>query len=255
MTELGWHLMHRLADDRPFICSVTDIRRAARIVLERGRDYELLAFGLADNHLHTLVACERRRAGRFAQVVETALHKRLQLDAPFAPFFPEPVLRQAHLYNTFRYCIRQDEHHRLNRDPFREGTNLPELLGLRALDAWNVGLVRSHLPRISRVELLDLAPRLAALEAPVQEPRWSLLADAAAAAALVPDLDGRSVAHMQARRAAVHRAVQELPSTRVADLLDASRSTVKRMRRGPPEPAMLRAIELQLQVRSFVPAT
>ena len=250
MTELGWHLMHRLIDDRAFLPTPADLRLASRIVLERGLDYDLLSFGFADNHLHTLVTCDRRRAGRFAQVVETALHKRLQLQTPFAPFFPEAVRRQAHLVNTFRYCIRQDELHRVHRDPLHEGTILPSLLGLRALGSWATLRVRRHLPRIDRSDLLELAPALAALGRPEVSRDWDLLLDSAASAIAVPELTGRAPPVVQARRAAVHVASGAVGPGRIAGLLRTSRATVERMRASTPDPAVLRAVDLQLRVRS-----
>ncbi len=249
MTELGWHLMHRLVDDRVFASTPEELRLASRIVLERGRDYDLLSFGFADDHLHTLVVCDRRRAGRFAQVVETALHKRLRLPAPFAPFFPEPIRRQGHLQNTFGYCIRQDQLHRLDRDPFHDGTMLPSLLGLRVLGAWASGRVRRYLPRVDRPALLGLGPRLLGLDAD-PEPRWDFLREAAAAAAAVESLRGIPPAVVAARRAAVHAGHGPLGTGRLTTLLDIGRSTVCRMLRSPSDPALLCAVELQLRVRS-----
>ena len=250
MPELGWHLMHRLVDDRVFILSPGDLRLAARIVLERGQRYGLLAFGFADNHLHSLLVCDRRQAGRFAQVVETSLHKRLRLEVPFSPFFPEPVRRQGHLYNTFRYCIRQDTIHQLHRDPFRDGTNLPSLLGLRVVGAWNTSVVRAHLPRIGRPELLELAAGFDALDTPPAEPRWGLLADAATAAAMVPRLDARSLDAAHARRAAVHLAADRVRPRTLAEHIGASRTSVWRLRQQTTDPALVSAVDLQLRLRS-----
>ena len=253
MPELGWHLMHRLVDDRVLVPSTPALRLASRIVLERGRAFGLLSYGFADNHLHTLVLCDRRRAGRFAQVVETALHKRLRLDVPFGPFFPEAVRRQGHLYNTFRYCIRQDELHGVGLDPFGDGTALPSLLGLRVPGAWLIGLVRTHLPRITRADLLELTPAVGAARAPGVEPGWDLLADAAAAANALADLGGSFSPVREARRAAVHLASPRLRTGAIAERLATSRTTVKRLRRGAPDEALVRAVELQLQLRSVSP--
>jgi hypothetical protein len=248
---IGWHLtlrMHR-DHDRVIATTLAEIRIAAWLFLRLGRKADLLAFGVADTHMHAVVACDRARAGRFVHDLEVALRYRLRLPVPFAPARFTPIERQRHLHNALGYAFRQDDRHGLGRDPFREGTNLPDLLGARAFGAWTTAGLRALLPRIGRRDLLPHLPWAAALEQPTDPASLHLLREAAAAVALVPHLDGRRPLVVATRRAAVHLALRHLGPTRVARLLGISRATVHRLRAQRTDPALTRALELQLRMR------
>lgn len=101
-----------------------------------------------DNHLHAALATDRATAGAFALYVETTLRWQLRLGAPFERARIRPLGDQKHAYDTFHYVHRQDARHGLGLDAAREGTSLPDLLGLRALETSLAARVRSHLPRV-----------------------------------------------------------------------------------------------------------
>ena len=77
---LAYHVTMRLADDRVLAPSDLERRRAARVLLRIGRDFDLLAFRLADTHLHALVRCSAEASGRFCQRVACALLEGGRLD-------------------------------------------------------------------------------------------------------------------------------------------------------------------------------
>ena len=248
---IGWHLTLRLDrdHDRVIATTIAEVRVAARLFLRLGRRADLLAFGIADTHMHALLACDRARAGRFVHDLEVALRYHLRLRVPFAPARFTPVEQQRHLHNALGYVLRQDDHHGLGRDPFREGTNLPDLLGARACGAWTADGLHALLPRVGRRDLLPHLAWASALEQPASPEALGLLPEAGAAVALARDFVGRHPELVATRRAAVHLAVPRVGPTRTAALLGLSRATVYRVLAKEPDPALTRALELQLRMR------
>lgn len=174
------------------------------MLLSQGEERGLLAFGAADNHVHATLAAGRHSAGRFAHDVETALRWQLDLGARFERARIRPLHDQRHAYNAFHYVHRQDARHELHLDHAREGTSLPDLLGLRVLDTSLIARVRTHLPRVRREDLVGQFPSGAFDKKTSID--LGVLADAAAAALALPALRGRSAGVSRARRAAVHAA-------------------------------------------------
>lgn len=242
---IGFHVTMRLADDRPIATTMPDRRTLARVVLGQGSARGLLAFGAADNHLHAELATDRETAGAFCRYVGSALRGRLRLAVPFEPARIRPLEDQRHAYATFRYALRQDARHDLHLDPAREGTSLPDLLGLRVLDASLVGRVRRHLPRVQESELA------AALPPGLQQGDIDLafLADAAAAAFALADLRSRQLHAVHARRAAVH-AVGRLPVRSVADALCITPRAVHLLRLLPTDTRAVDAVRRQARLRA-----
>jgi hypothetical protein len=255
MDPLAWHLMLRLADDRVIAREASDLRLGARAVLAIGRTSGLLSFGFADTHLHVLLTCDRSTAGRFAQRLGISLRRRLTLGAPFVPTRFRPIEGQHHLRNAFIYVLRQDTRHEIGRDPFCDGTALPDLLGARWLDPTLSGRVRAWLPRLRRAQLLELMPLGEARAATDPVPPGPLLADAAAAAIGLPDLRGKRPDVVAARCAALHLARERLPAGEARALLGIGKATCTRLSRRPSDPGLSRAIRLQLELRAgHVPA-
>jgi hypothetical protein len=259
MGELAWHVTMRLSDDRVLAPTTAERRVVAGVLLRCGATAGLLAFGTADTHLHALVACPRRRAGRFARDVESAIRRRLRFDAPFQPARFTAVRDQSHLRRAFRYVLRQDARHDLGRDPLREGTNLPDLLGARLAGAHTVARVRALLPRVRRGELmalfahepgdLPLPPRAM----PTCPASLTDLREAAAAAGLLRSFDRTTAAALVVRRAAVEIARRAgLGTGPTATLLGVDRATVRRLADRPVDPAMVEAIRQQLELRDAV---
>lgn len=151
----------------------------AVVVLQALRPFELLAFRCADTHGHLELLGSERDAREAARRALIATNKALALPVGFVPTHAEAIRDQAHLANTFRYVLRQDEHHGFTHDRWLEASNLPDLIGLRTLGAWSVPHVRRALPRVDRAWLLECAG-LAGLDE--EELDFSRLAEAAAAA-------------------------------------------------------------------------
>ena len=245
---IGFHVTIRLEDDRPIATTPAALRVVARVVLEQGEERGLLAFGAADDHLHAALATDRASAGAFARYVESALVWRLRLAARFGRARIRPLQDQKHAYNTFHYAHRQDSRHELDLDRAREGTSLPDLLGLRVLDTSLIARVRAHLPRIRREDLVGQFPSGAFdMDAPID---LDVLADAAAAALALADLRGRSADALRARRAAVHAAGPNVPSRPLSECLGIGVRAVQSLRTQRSEPAVIRAVEQQALLRS-----
>lgn len=247
---LGFHVVMRLADDRPIATSRAARRVLARVVLGQGERCGLLAFGAADDHLHAELATDRASAGAFAHHVEVALGFRLALGARFERVRIRPLVDQRHAYNTFGYVSRQDSRHDVGLDPEREATAIHDLLGLRVLYPRIRARVRSHLPRIGRDDLLKHLPRGVFDEAiPIA---LDLLADAAAAAFALPDLLGRSLDAARARRAAIQSVPRDVPSEQLAGELGVGVRLVQAARAAPLDGDAVRAIQAQARLRAVM---
>jgi hypothetical protein len=247
---LAWHIIHALDDRRVLASSAERLRIVARTVLEAGAG-ALLCFRGSDNHLHSVLLADRAAAGVFGQFVANALHHRLGLLVPFEPTRFRPVHDQAHLTNAFGYVLGNAEHHGTVHDPFFEASNLPDLLGLRELGAVTRTCVRNTLPRVDRPRLLGL------LGVEALAPRFApehLVASACAAVAL-PSLQSRTAEAMAARIAAVHMAAAHVATRpvlarEVEALLGLSARTGARLRSNTPDPTLVAAIGLQMDLRA-----
>jgi len=245
---IGYHVTIRLEDDRLLAMTTDALRVVVRVVLAQGERRGLLAFGVADDHLHAELATNRTTAGSFALYVQTALQQRLRPGARFEAARIRPLHDQRHAYNTFHYVHRQDARHALQRDRICEGTSLPDLLGMRILTTSIGSRVRVHLPRVRRQDLVEKVPAGVFDETPV---KLELLADAAAAALAIPDLDGRCPDSLRARRAAVHAAGLDVPARLLGDCLGIGPRAVQSLRTHASEPAVVRAVEMQARWRSL----
>lgn len=242
---LGWHLTIRLRDDRVITPSRSARRRAVRIVIEQARACEMIAFHIADTHIHVLVLCDRAEAGKLARRIELAIG--WGLPRAFSRARLEPLRDQAHLRNAFDYVLRQAEHHGVLSDPFHDGSAVLDVLGLRAIDARLPHRVRERLPRVTRADLL------LRLGVPALEPHLALdgLAEAACAAFALDTLNARDPGTVRARRAAVAAAARA--STRdIAAALGADATTIRRLAEAvTPAAADVRAVRLQMGLRAM----
>lgn len=248
MSALAQHIVLRLRDSRVIARSRAERRKLARIILDRCRGWALLAFRAADTHIHLLVACNRPAGAELARRIEISLKRQLGHEIGFAPAYLEPIRDQRHLSNAFYYVLRQEQRHGLNSDPFHDGSNLVDLLGLRSCGLYTAKHVRALLPRVRRADLLELVG-VGSLDQPVELTLHGLAAATAAAAAL-PDLAERSPHATEARRAAVALAGRAFSGRRLAPALHTSERTVKRLRRQKPCDELVRAIRLQHRLRA-----
>ncbi len=178
--------------------------------------------------------------------MKIGLARHLDLEVPFGPAHYEPMRDQRHLSSTADYLWRQEAHHGTSADLLHDGSNLSDLLGMRLVGSYTRANLARYLPRVTRA---DLVQRLG-LDLRGEISRWEPLTEAAAAAACLPDLQGRSTAVVEARAAAVQVARAALPGRQIAELLGVGERAVRKLavRTAPIE--LVDAISLQMRARS-----
>ena len=242
-----WHLTFRLRVHQPR--TRARIRAAARAL---GREGSLLAFHVSDTHLHVLAAGSREEVGRLARRLELRL---LSVLGGITPPTYTRIEDAPHLEHAFEYILRNDERHGVLPDPWRENSNLPDLLGLRLLASATVPRVREHLERVNGPWLRNLAgfptldgplPAPDLIGAEVADIPWSLL--------------GRDHPHDRGRDATGVRAAllhvaatAGVPRARLRDALAVTDSCVAKALHRPAPPPMLRAVRRQLDLRAARP--
>jgi hypothetical protein len=162
--------------------------------------------------------------------------------------YPEPILKQQHLINCFNYILKQQPRHNLAWDPYLEASNLPDLLGLRLIGAHTIRHVKTLLPRVDRRQLLGYLG-LSTLE-PADGPLEQVVPAALAAAAL-SDLRGRGPEKAAARRAVMEIVGSRMTLTELATGMEVNRRTLQRARPVAVDAALVKAIRLQLGLRSL----
>lgn len=239
----GCHLRLRPVNSVPLLRTPETRRTVARVLLERGRDFELTSFSAAESHLHAHNGGDRAATMELGRRVEIALTRRLPDVTGFYPAYVEPVRDESHLYNTCRYILRQDERHNLRVDPLREASNLPDLLGMRLLGGYTAATVQRWLPSLGGHELLKIFG-LARLE-PVR-PDLQRTVEAGVLAAGLASLQGRSREHQELKRALI-ALLGDYGTSKVAAALSLHPSNVRRLRRlrEPIDKNLLRAIRRQ----------
>ena len=248
-----------LDDDRVLAPSVGARRELARSVYRACRGFSLLAFGAADTHLHLAALEDRERCGKLVHGLCCSLRSSLDLPVPFAPVRYKALVDQHHMRNAFHYTLGQRNRHGVQSDPFLDASSLPELLGLRLLGTDRLLLVREHLPRVRRNDLLrHLGPEQLQPVAPEEIAElltagcgpW--LADAAAGALALPDLRGRQADTVTAC-AALARVLEPVASSTAAVAAVGRSSTwIRRLRRKEPAPDLERAVLGQVALRCWL---
>jgi hypothetical protein len=259
MPELGFHMMLRPDDDRVLAPSAPLRRSLARSVYRTAEPFPLLGFGAADNHLHLAVLGDRRTAGDLAHRVMCSLHWSLGLAVTFFPVRYKPLESQHHLRSTFHYALNQRNRHGVQSDPYLDASSLPELLGMRVLPTSAVGLVREHLPRTMRRNLL---PHLGTDQLEPAEDdhiltlmatdRHDLLRDAAAGAVGIGALTGNQPEVVAARAALVQVLARCSPTRAIAEVVERHPTRVRQLRARPADQRLLRAVRLQLALRVWL---
>ena len=245
---LGYHITLRLEGDRNLTLTTEARRLFALTVLTSARPFVLLAFRWVDTHGHLEMLGTRKEAGELARRVQIALQHALHPGASFVPAHFTPMYTLAHVKSTFRYIMGQREHHELTIDPRHDASNAPDLLGARTTGLWTAVHVRRHDARLKREHILEAL----AMEDPdvIADPPLEGLADAAAAAVCLPELDSTAVG-VAARIAAVHVAGHRT-TAEIAELLTLSKRSIRRFRARPADPAVVRAIRQQLAMRAMI---
>lgn len=249
MKTLGHHLTVRLVEDDWIARDLAARRALTRTLYACGEHRGLLAFRVADNHLHILLECSRETAGAFARVALPALRRVLELDMPFECARIRPMTSSRHLRNAFAYVFEQGRRHGSIYDPAHDGSSLPDLMGLRCLDvAHTVMRVRSALPRLGRAELegwLGHGTRNVAIE-----PDLELLHEAASGAVALPHLQRYGCIARAAKVAAISAGQRWWSGREVREALGISRSTHHRLAQSTSSAEFRNAIEAQLLFRT-----
>ena len=118
--SIAHHVTMRLAESRWIARQPSEVRRVARLMYRIGNGGGLLAFCLADTHLHCLAEGTRAEAGALARRLEIGT-KTLRLEVRFEPARTRPVNGLDHLQNALFYLFRQGTHHGTRFDPCMEG--------------------------------------------------------------------------------------------------------------------------------------
>jgi len=252
LQPIGHHMRMRLEVDKVIARSDPERRQLARTILQRSQPFDLLAFGAVDTHLHLMPAEQMERSVELCRRIAISW-RLMDPDGPrLVTLPPKPIKDQWHLQNTFNYILDQEPRHGCEVDLFHEASVLPDLLGLRVMGTQVLQNVRQLLPRVQRSQLLA---RLGPVD--LERPFTSLasLGDAAAAAAVLPDLEGKDDDRRLARLAAIQVAGPHLSSREIAELIGLKKRRVdqlqQELKRGRPvDKALARAVELQLRLRS-----
>ena len=219
-----------------------------RAVASLARLPGIVAFHLSDTHLHLLV-----------EVSEPwRVIARLRLLLPMLDLGRATVTAmqdEHHPGRAFEYILRNDERHGIVADPWRENSNLPDLLGLRVVHAATIPRVRAHLPRVDAAALRAMADWPALV--PGQHPQELLraeLGDAMCAALAVASLSSRSARAADARAAAVQIAAGAGWSrASIGDIVGLPETSVRRLLERPVPAAIALALERQLALRAVRP--
>lgn len=215
---------------------------------------ELLLFHVSDTHVHVLVLASRERAGRIAQALNLALAA--ALGVLLSAVRVRPVRDLGHLDWLLTYILCNDQKHGVLPHPWRENSNLPDLLGARLTASSTIPKLRDALPRVDRRRLLELAgwPPLSGTLAPELAVLRAELADAASAVFSLHTLRGKAPTEQAAVTAACHAASVAglLPEDTMA-ILSISRTTYYRHLALPSDQRADRALARQLHLRTLVP--
>jgi len=224
----------------------------ARSFVERDRCFKLIVFRIVDNHLHALVAVDRDDAAEFARRVEISIQLSLRPGVHFSPAHYTLVESQRHLRHAFDYILDQEPRHGLDLDPLHDGSNLPDLLGMRTIGTFTATNVRELLPRVTRADLTKRLPSPEVLDEtqPLGFRELPYLADGAAAAFGLRRIQGLLPEALIARIAAVRVGLRFAPVGLVARALGISPSTVRRLRRHEVSEVVIEAVEAQARARA-----
>lgn len=245
---LAFHVTMRLENDHGVARTVPTLRRATRWLTRFGKGFGMLAHRIADTHLHVLVRCNRKQAGKFARYAESGLRQLLKLPVPFEAARIRPIETARHLLNALRYLLRQEEHHHSDFDAAHDGSSLPDLLGMRELHAGGPQWLRELLPRLRREDILAW---IGAKELDNIEPDLALGAEAVLAYTALESFNGTSAEHRRARHL-LAQLWKELPTSSSTQVLGVSERTTQRLRALPLPPRVEAGLRLQLRWRTML---
>ena len=212
----------------------------ARLVTRTGDRFGLLWWRASGPYLHLVCRGDRRDSGQVARRVGIGAQQILGGEHRFAPARCRPIEHRRELGALCDEVLQRDP-----TDPFHVGSAVPDLLGLRRTGACLLPGVRALVPGL-RGRLLDLVGR-DVFASPITD--WSSLASATAAVFAHPDLSRRYPWRPRALAGAAELARPLLGTTSTANLLGVSASAVRRACKRTVSPALVCAIQRQLQWR------
>ena len=214
----------------------------ARLVLTPGDECGLLWWRVTGPYLHLVCRGDRRAAGQLARRVAIGAQQVLGRGQRFAPCRCRAIERRRELGPVFDSVLGAPD----GDDRFHVGSAAPDLLGLRRTGAYLIPRVRRWLPGPLRGRLLGLIGRDGFADCITD---WSPLGPATAAVFGHADLARRWPWRPRALAAAAELAGPLLGAAATAALLGVTPSAIRRARQRPVNPALVRAVQLQLQWR------
>ncbi len=245
-----WHCTCRLRDDREIATDPASVRAAVTRVLTKCLPRGLVIFCVVDNHAHALLASDRKTAGETMRRLELSFHWHLDLSRRFERARFKAIVDRDHLWRTVPYILRQVERHRVQTDPFWEGSALQDLLGLRWPGRALRGRLLQHLPRLRDENLhrwLGVGSDvLSQWDDELRAEQLVFLAGAAAAAFAIPTVRARGRRGQLAIRAACQAVAPEIRTFTLARTLGIPLRTAGRARVASIDVAAIRAVRRQV---------
>ena len=253
-----FHLAFASFGRHPPFAGQVDLRAAIRSIA-RVASSHLLLFGIAGEHTHIVLRCDRRGAGLLARSLLKSL-RAVARDALLEPARLQPVDDQDQLWWLHDYLLQLPARTGVGVHPaLWEGSPLADLLGARWLPGFEVdptaflpgweparacavvGLAQHPAPpTLAQVRLLGMG-RIAAA--------------AAAATAAHPSSSGRTATEVMARRAAARLAQRAgLPRSELSWAFGQTRRTAYRLAGAPLPAAVLGAVRMRLALEQAVAA-
>ena len=233
-------------------------RRAVRRVIFVVGDV-LVLYCFVDDHIHLVLFAEEAQVRRLAAALLFAL--RPLSSAPLEPPHIRAVESREHLEWLVRYFLDQVRKHQLRGHPaLYSGSCFADLIGARSVGDFRPRIFEA-LPRLRPARACQIVGLPSTILTPASDAQvraagvTRIVAAAAAALCVGPDLRDKTAASIDARRVAVQLVDQvgasrlELPA-----LLHVSPRSVRRLAHEPVPDRALRAARLQIAVADAVHA-
>lgn len=250
-----WHLTWSSRGRLRLLPDESGQRAAVRTLLRLGGD-GLLLFSIVDDHVHAVV--EADSGAQVARSLRMGLQPLTQ--APVDPAHVRPVEDRGHLSWLVRYLLRQVDKHGLAEHPaLWSGSCFQDLVGTRAVLPELAARLAGQLPRLRQRDLFELV----GLDPAPLEPATADQLRAAGAARLVaasaftlavgPDLSGRDVPTVAARRLAASLSqLAGTPNSELAWALGCSDRTARRLLSQPAPDAHVLAARRRVALEDRV---
>lgn len=152
--DVGCSLKLRLGEEGHIASTPAELRTMSRAVLSQGRAVELLAFRCEANQLRVVAACDEARAHKLDRRLKIQLRRLLHPNVRFGHTWIDVHNDVFKLSRAFKSVVRRSGWAE-RKDPFDEGSNLLDLLGLRICGGYTIATVKTKLPDIQREFLLS----------------------------------------------------------------------------------------------------